>query len=73
MLFQLKKLIFILTFNFSLFVLLMIGIQNSSTKQKVNLISSETIRLPIAFIVGISFITGSLTSNLIQTNFFEKK
>ncbi len=73
MLFQLKKLIFILTFNFSLFVLLMIGIQNSSTKHKVNLILSETIRLPIAFIVGISFITGSFTSSLIQTNFFEKK
>ncbi len=73
MLFQLKKLIFVITVNFSLFLLLMIGIQNSSTKKKVNLILSETIRLPIAFIVGVSFISGSLTSSLLKTNLFEKK
>ena len=73
MVFQLKKLIFVLTFNFSLFLLLMIGIQNSSTKQKVNLILSETIRLPISFIVGVGFISGSLTSSLLKTNLFEEK
>ena len=39
MLFLLKKLIFIGTFNLALFVLLMIGIQNSSSKKKVNLIN----------------------------------
>ena len=73
MLFQLKKFLFTLTFNFSLFLLLMIGIQNSSTNKKVNLIVTETISLPISFIVGISFITGSFTGGLLQVNFGKKK
>ena len=72
MLFQLKRLIFILTFNFSLFLLLMIGIQNSSDKKKVNLFFNETIALPISFIVGVSFISGSLTGNLISLNLNNK-
>lgn len=73
MLFQLKKFLFTLTFNFSLFLLLMIGIQNSSTNKKVNLIVTETISLPISFIVGISFITGSFTGGLLQVKFGKKK
>ena len=72
MLFQLKRLIFILTFNISLFLLLMIGIQNSSSKKKVNLFFNDTIALPISFIVGISFISGSLTGNLLSLNFNNK-
>jgi hypothetical protein len=46
----------------------MIGIQNSSVKKKVNLIMSETIKLPIGFIVGISFISGSLCGSILKTN-----
>ena len=72
MLFQLKRLSFILTFNFSLFLLLMIGIQNSSIKKEVNLFFQETIALPISFIVGISFISGSLTGNLLTINLNKK-
>mgnify|MGYP001260329588 CR=1 FL=1 len=62
---QLKKLIFIFFFNISLFFVLMIGIQNSSNKKKVNFITTETVSLPISFIVGISFISGSLTGSLL--------
>ena len=65
MLFQLRKLLFILTFNFSLLLLLMIGIQNSSSKRKVNLIVNETVRIPVSFIIGISFISGSLTGSFL--------
>ena len=72
MLSQLRTLSFILTFNFSLFLLLMIGIQNSSNKKKVNLFFNETIALPISFIVGISFISGSLTGNLLKINLKDK-
>ena len=72
MLFQLKRLIFILTFNISLFLLLMIGIHNSSSKKKVNLFFNDTIALPISFIVGISFISGSLTGNLISLDLNNK-
>ena len=60
-----KKLFFTAFFNSSLFVLLLIGIQNSSHKAKVNLLVNETIELPISFIVGTSFILGSFLGNFI--------
>ena len=55
-----KKLFFTAIFNSCLFVLLFIGIQNSSNKSKVELLISESIELPISFIVGSSFIFGSI-------------
>ena len=60
-----RKLFFILVFNCSLFLLLMIAIQNSLEKRKVNLILVNTISLPVSFIIGVSFISGSLTSSLL--------
>ena len=69
----LKKIFFTISFNISLFLMLMIGIQNSSNTRKVNLILSETISLPISFIIGVSFISGSLTGTLITTNFINQK
>ena len=68
-----KKLIFLITFNSCLFLLLIIGIQNSATKKKVNLFKKETVTLPISFIVGVSFITGSLTGSLVPIFFDNKK
>ena len=73
MLFIFKKSLFTLIFNFSLFLILMIGIQNSYSKKKVNLIIGETVYLPISFIVGISFIGGSITASLLKTNIREKE
>ena len=73
MLFSVKKFFFTITFNFSLFLLLMVGIQNSSNKTKINLIINETVNLPVSFIVGISFITGSLTGGFLSSNFHNKK
>ena len=60
-----KKVLFIITLNTALFFLLIIGIQNSSNKSKVKLLIGETISLPISFIIGISFISGSITGSLI--------
>ena len=68
-----KKLIFLITFNSCLFLLLIIGIQNSSNKRKVNLFKKETIALPISFIVGVSFITGSITGSFVPIFFNNKK
>ena len=68
-----KKFIFSITFNSCLFLLLIIGIQNSSSKSEVNLFKKETIALPISFIVGISFITGSMIGSLVPIIFFNKK
>ena len=73
MLFILKKSLFILIFHFSLFLILMVGIQNNSRKNKVNLIVNETVNLPIGFIVGISFMSGSITGNLLGLNIREKE
>ena len=70
--FLVKKLFFIFTFNCSLFLILMIGLQNSSNKKEVNLIVNNTINLPIGFIVGFSFLSGSITGSLISTNFKRK-
>lgn len=70
---QLKKLIFIFFFNFSLFSILMIGIQNSSIKKKINFMNSETVSLPASFIIGISFISGSLTGSILKLKFSDNK
>ena len=67
-----KKLIFKIIFNFSFFLILMIGIQNSSQKRKVDLLITETIKLPISFIVGVSFISGSITGSLLNNDTEEK-
>ena len=67
-----KNIFLKIIFNFSLFLILMIGIQNSSQKRKINLLITETIKLPISFIVGISFISGSITGSLININSQEK-
>ena len=68
MLFPFKNLFFIISFNSSLFLMLMIGIQNSLNKSKVNLVISETVNLPISFIIGTSFISGSLLGGVISVN-----
>ena len=68
MTFQLKKLFFVLIFNSCLFSLLVIGIQNSVNKNKVNLLIKETVHLPDSFIIGISFIAGSILGNITSLN-----
>ena len=68
----LKKIFFALTFNSCLFIVLMIGIQNSSSKSKVNFIVNETIRLPVSFIIGTNFICGSLIGTFFTINLNKK-
>ena len=60
-----KKLFLSGIFNSCLFLALFIGIQNSANKSKVDLLINETIELPISFIVGSSFIFGSLVGNFL--------
>ena len=71
--FPLRKTFNAIIFNTSLFLLLMIGIQNSINKRKVNFIIGETVSLPISFIIGISFISGSITGSLLTINTDIKK
>ena len=67
-----KKLFLNLSFNLSLFLILIIGIQNSSNKSKVNLLIDESIKLPISFIIGTSFISGSIIGSLIPLSLYRK-
>ena len=64
----LKKIIHTLTLNTCLFFLLLIGIQNSANKSKVNFLNNETVKLPISFIIGTSFIGGSLIGSFLTIN-----
>ena len=64
----LKRIIFAITYNLCLFCLLMIGIQNSTNKSKVNFLINETIKLPVSFIIGTNFICGSFIGSLLTIN-----
>ncbi len=63
-----KKLFFSVAFNFCLFTLLIIGIQNSYQKIKLNLLLGESVKLPASFIIGTSFITGSIIGSFLNIN-----
>ena len=63
-----KKLFYSAIFNSCLFAILFIGIQNSSNKSKVDLLINKTIELPISFVVGSSFILGSILGSFIDFN-----
>ncbi len=63
-----KKLFHSVIFNSCLFAILFIGIQNSSSKSKVDLLINKTIELPISFVVGTSFILGSIFGSFIEFN-----
>jgi len=60
-----KKLIFNILFNSSIFIVLLIGIQNSSQKRSINFLVNETINLPVSFIIGTSFISGSICGSIL--------
>ena len=62
----LKKLINSTIFNICIFMILIIGIQNSENKARANFLINQTIDLPISFIIGSSFIAGSITGSFLS-------
>ena len=68
MIILLKKIFFTIILNSTLLLMLIVGIQNSSYRKKVNLLIGETVSLPVSFIVGISFISGSISGGLLTIN-----
>ena len=66
--FVIKKLFHSAIFTSCLFAILFIGIQNSSNKSKVDFLINKTIELPISFVVGTSFILGSIVGGFIEFN-----
>tara|TARA_B100000614_G_C14241573_1_gene366889 strand:+ start:94 stop:324 length:231 start_codon:yes stop_codon:yes gene_type:complete len=73
MILLIKKVFFTLTLNSALLLMLIIGIQNSSQRRKINFFIGETVTLPISFISGISFIAGSFMGSLITINLNNKE
>ena len=73
MIFPLKKIFFNISFNSCLFLILFLGVQNNINKSKVNFLIDETIELPTGFIIGISFISGSLCGGLLPLRFNTKE
>ena len=61
---SIKKFSLLILLNSLVFLMMIIGIQNSNNKTKINFVFFETINLPISFIVGSSFIIGSLTGSI---------
>ena len=69
-----KKILFTIIFNTSLLTMLILGIQNSSNKNKVNFFFDQTVQLPVSFIVGVSFISGSILGSFLTiTDIFRKE
>ena len=69
-----KKFLFTLIFNTSLLTMLILGIQNSSNKNKVNFFFDKTVQLPVSFLIGVSFISGSVLGSCITiTDIFRKE
>tara|TARA_Y100000589_G_C27145987_1_gene626832 strand:+ start:1407 stop:1622 length:216 start_codon:yes stop_codon:yes gene_type:complete len=69
MLFYLKKIFFLTTLNTVLFFFMVICIQNSQFKSKVDLLVDKTIDLPNSFILGTSFIAGSFIGGLMPIKY----
>ena len=65
--FLFRRVFITISINSLLFILLIVGIQNCSEKKKVNLLINSTIELPIGFIVGTSFIAGSVLGGILTS------
>ena len=68
-----KKVFFCITLNSVLFLFLIISIQNSQNKSKIDFIIAESINLPTSFIIGMSFISGSIIGCVLPIEFRKNK
>jgi len=59
--------IYSLLINIFLLFFIIFAIQNSQEKKVTKIFNKETIELPISFILGTSFVAGSITSSFIFT------
>ena len=57
--------IYSLFINLFFLIFLLIGIQNSYESKKIKFLNYESAEIPVSFIIGTSFITGSLLGNFI--------
>ncbi len=67
-----RKICFTFIINSLLFLILIISIQNSNKKSTVDLLINKTISLPVGFIIGTSFISGSILGSFLPIYLNEK-
>ena len=65
MIYKFKRVLISILINGFLLIALIISIQNSNNKSKVDIFGVETIQLPISFITGVSFISGTFIGSLL--------
>ena len=73
MLFKFKKILFYSWINLFLFLIMMVGIQNSNNKIQISFFLYESIRLPVGFLIGTSFICGSIIGSFVDFKEFTNK
>ena len=54
-----------LVLNFILFLSILFIIQNSQDKKKIIFLNHESVKIPVSFIIGTSYVSGSITGGLI--------
>ena len=54
-----------LLLNLTLFLSVLFIIQNSQDKKKVIFLNQELVKMPVSFVIGTSFISGSIYGGLI--------
>ena len=67
MFYKLQKVATSILINSFLLIALIVTIQNSNNKSNVNLFGFETIQLPVSFITGVSFISGTFLGSLLPS------
>tara|TARA_B100000161_G_C33446813_1_gene367256 strand:- start:240 stop:467 length:228 start_codon:yes stop_codon:yes gene_type:complete len=72
MILPIRKIIFSLSINFCFLIILILGIQNSNIKNRVKFLGNESANLPLSFIIGVSFIAGSITGIFLPSNLISK-
>ena len=69
---SIRKIIFSFSLIFCFLIILIFGIQNSGIKNRVKFLGNESVNLPLSFIIGLSFIGGSITGTFVPSNFIFK-
>ena len=61
--------------NMILLIFLFIGIQNSGQRRRIDFFFAKSEPLPLSFIMGLSFISGSISSSIVflSSSFHTKK
>ena len=64
---RLQLIFFNLASSILLILFLCLGSQNLDKRYKLNILTTETVKLPVGFLVGVSFTLGGLSGGITST------